>query len=518
MAYVSQYRLFSEKKERFFRKISRSDVVSKREVVKYLDLKKYGKKNHAFVLKHRLLIEQELNLLLSLIEKEKIEESNEDFWLYCYACALQLYQFYNTNAYDDYDKRALYYKKSLEIKDKLDRKKIPEAKILKPIQQIEADIKKILTEPVRLSTIRNGIGFSNIYRIHYNFCRFAIKQTVMMAAELQWIQKLDEILGKKTDVDSIVSVLNAPAPVFNVLSVGLFAGRFIINTGLLLKHVFLPNDEEKSVTRMKRFYRELYDRHCVMLNDFVWGVVNLLTNYNALFNISAQVAGFLTAGFLLFDVALLVYRYGLAEKEFDIKEAQYLFEKSSYQKQRDLAQSEHERKRYEYHIQLIDRQLILLNIDRKKTYASLQFNIAAAILLMSGFTVSLLVASPVAIAVLYLLCTVAIAMYLSADAYTDYKAKFLIFKQNELENKEDLGAYQAMLSARNQFILTMIKNTLVPLLVITAFAICWQAALVLTAAYIGYECLHGYWKKTAVTLPLKKEPEPEELGVLQPAF
>ena len=51
--------------------------------------------------------------------------------------------------------------------------------------------------------------------------------------------------------------------------------------------------------------------------------------------------------------------------------------------------------------------------------------------------------------------------------------------------------------ARNDFILAMFKNTFMPLLIVTTFAVCWPAALVLTALYVGYESMNGYFKQSA---------------------
>ena len=65
----------------------------------------------------------------------------------------------------------------------------------------------------------------------------------------------------------------------------------------------------------------------------------------------------------------------------------------------------------------------------------------------------------------------------------------------------------------------MVKNTLAPILLITTYAICWPAALALTAVYLGYELLHSYEqhqankevKQLALARPIA-EPEAEYLS------
>ncbi len=311
---------------------------------------------------------------------------------------------------------------------------------------------------------------------------------------MQWMEQLSNYLGKPIDVDGMVAAMNAPAPILNVLSVGLFAARFIVNAGIILKHVFAPTEEEKSIDIGTRLWNELYDRHCVMLNDLVWAIINLLTNYSALFNISIPVANYLMVGFLFFDISLLLYRHYLAKQEYLEKKAQYLFEKSNYETLMGATTlSAADLRKYQAYCQMLDEQLKELEISWKKTSATLSFNIAAAVFLFSGFSGTLLLANPVGMTLSFLVCTIAIAMYLSADMYGIYREKAERLNQCALEGKDTSMALLEYQAARNDFILTMTKNIIMPLLIMTIFAVCWEAAVVLTAVYIGYECTKGYF-------------------------
>lgn len=96
-------------------------------------------------------------------------------------------------------------------------------------------------------------------------------------------------------------------------------------------------------------------------------------------------------------------------------------------------------------------------------------------------------------------------MYLSSDAFSKYQEKSL-----RLEQAKD-GDYAVALkeyeAARNDFIFTMVKNTVMPTLLIATYAICWPAAIALTVLYVGYEIYHAYdqhnGKKEAARLALE---------------
>jgi hypothetical protein len=295
----------------------------------------------------------------------------------------------------------------------------------------------------------------------------------------------------------MVSKINATANVFNVLSVGVFVARFIINAGLLIKHTFFPTDEERALSAKARFYQELSLRHCQMLNDVVWGSINLLTNYSYFFHISAPVANGLTIGFLCFDAALLLYRHRLAEKEYLYKKAQYLGEKKNHEAlMNGVSLSIEDMKNHQKHCNMLDEQLEELERHWKATSATFLFNVAAAVLLFCGFSASLLLGS-VAAPICFLICTIAVAMYLSDGVYKKYKEKSLLLQKQELDNGDTSHALLELQSARNDFIISMLKNIIVPMLIVTVFAVCWEAALLLTVIYVGYECTKGYFNKKA---------------------
>lgn len=246
----------------------------------------------------------------------------------------------------------------------------------------------------------------------------------------------------------------------------------------------------EQTTAYDRFKHELYKRHCNFANDLVWATVNCLTNFNYLFNISGPVAGYLTAVFLTFDVCMALYKCNLAKEEYLTKKSQYLLELEDYNNPEQFKKMSSRQRLI--HIDMLNKQLIELEINWKTKEATFYFVAAAAALLMLGFTAAILLSPPFVVLASFFVCTVAVAMYLSAGAYSQYKEKSLYLEQAELTGKNLSVAYKEYETARNDFIFTMVKNTIVPMVLITTFAICWPAALVLTAMYIGYELYHAH--------------------------
>jgi hypothetical protein len=452
--------------------------------------------DYGFLAKNKLLIEDEFNHLFDSLKKHK---DRIEFWLYCYYCCLMLEQYYKI--YGSSLKAAEYGKKCEEIKqycDGKEDKKKAEQTASSLAEKLKEDLKKLAKTPKHATLVQEWLGFANIYRIHFTFCRIFVKQSLMFAHELKWLVQLENLLHR--DIDDLVKVVNAPAPVFNVLSVGLFAARFLINVGAIFKHM-LNKDE---ALNQEIFKQELYKRHAVMLNDIAWGTVNLLTNYSAIFHLSAPVANWLTAGFLVFDVALLLHRYHLAGREYSFKKEQYdseLFYYKAEKAKAKAASNAEDEKYYQDQENMLGRQLAQLEIQRKTKQAALMFNIAAAVLLMAGFSASLMLTGiPAAVTVCYLVCTIAVAMYITADIYGKYRQKVLMLQALKEDTsaegiKEMEKVRSDMYKARNELIIGLAKNIVMPLLIITLFVVCWEAAVVLTALYIGYELLKGYCKK-----------------------
>lgn len=582
MVYSKQNAAFRRDKQQFFSQIP---SLKRTELkIEAID-KRVQTIDYTFLLQNQNALETEFTEMFQVLQNEK-DENKEVFWFYCYYCASLLEAFYR--AYHQPGKEAGYAALKQKIKDRLDHKEKPaepEAGFIQSLyDSFLGGFRNLINSPFHASQIRDYVAYSNLCRIYWTFCRLTMTQGLTAAKDLHLIEKLDALLGTHTDVDKIISAIQAPTGIINYFSVGFFVARFMIDGGLLIKHTFFPTELEKGaengceINKMDylpgpasieeyrnsyilvqednnseielyyipkqgdaeklnikernkfkaallgkmnkeksvrlssaevkelitaqtnhvpeatscwdRFKFELYKRHCNFANDLVWATVNGITNFNYLFNISGPVAGYITAVFLVFDVCMTLYKCNLAKKEYLTKKAQYLQEIDDYNNPEKFRKMSCQEKMV--HIEMLNKQLIELEINWRTKESTFYFVAAAAALLMMGFTAAMLLSPPVLVAGCFFACTIAVAMYLSAGAYSQYQEKSLYLEQAELTGKNLPVALKEYEAARNDFIFTMVKNTVMPIVLITTFAICWPAALALTAMYIGYEIFHAH--------------------------
>lgn len=487
MVYALQYDAFYQHKNRFFDKAADKGRRGK-DLLTFAE--KYAKKSdYPFIARNHLLLQQEFEQLFASLKAKK--KNRRDFWLYCYSCALMLetyHRHYGQKAKaQEYRAIADKIKASLKGERVVRENKKDDAFLTRVGKAVSNDVVELFKTPTQLSKLRDKVGFYNIIRIYWVFCRLTFTNSLRLLRDVKILELLENAIGKNIDVDVVVDTLEAPNSIFRGLSVGFFLARLFLNSLVTIKHMAGSSSKERSLPLKERFYLEIYKRHPVFLNDIVWAVVNGVTNYAQVFHISAAAAGWITAGFMLFDFALILWRRHLAEEEYNTKKAQYTAEQQHCLHMEDL-------ERYD----LLTRQLKNLEISWQAKNSTFLFNAAAALMLGAGFSASMLFASPALIVVSYAVCMVAVAMYLSDGAYNNYKEKSLRLQQAHIENvpaddlKRVLEEYQA---ARNEFIFTMIKNTVMPTLILATFAVCWQAAVVLIAVYAAYELWNAYCRK-----------------------
>ncbi|ARG98781.1 hypothetical protein [Legionella micdadei] len=503
MAFEEYYEEFADDKHQFFANVR-----------SFADAEERAQTHHyGFLASNEKLIRKEYELLFERLKKDEI--NREIFWFYCYYCCIMLQNFHR--AYGQDGKADEFLKLRLEIKKRLqkrgDTKPNEPTKLKKDKasedsffdylgKTISKNLIELLTAPTKVSKIRDLVSTGNIYRIYWFFCRTSITKSFLLARDLELLDRLGSIFGRKIDADRIVDILETPNATLKVLSVGFFAFRFILNAAMLIKHTYGSKAErsDKDYDWWMRLKSELYKRHPVMINDVVWGSVNFITNYNSLVGIPDPVTGWIVVGFLFFDFCWFIYQRHLAQNEYRTKKSQLERDLAFYLRElqnEDL--DDEKRKEYAQHCQLLKKQIDQLDIGWQALSSEFWFNSAAAMLLAVGFSASMIFTAPAMVIACYAICTFAVAMYLSAGAYKKYQEKSLQLEyanihKSEITQEELAAATQAYVQARNEFIITMAKNVLMPTLFIVTYAICWEAALVLTAAYIGYQLYSAYTK------------------------
>lgn len=494
MIYANQNAAFSKDKNQFFQKFS--PATDMEQVVRDVD-GHAGKVGYNFLLKNIKALEDEFTQMFAILQRQR-DENKEAFWLYCYYCATLLETFYQS--YSKLDKAKDYRDLKQKIKNHLlkieEQNSAAEQSFIELLKASFAEgFRNLVTAPFHLSRIRDYVGFANLCRVYWVFCRLVLTSAFNLAAALHFIEMIDAILGTHTDVDQIISIINAPNEVLNYLSVGFFLTNLLIDGFFLIRHTFFPTDAEKSdnTTRWDRFLFELKKRHCGYANNTCWPIINFLTNFSRISHIPTPLTGVITAVFLSFDICLALYKRYLAKQDYMTKKAQYTQEKEGHVK--NLAENSslttEQISMIQAHITMLDEQLKELEIDWRTKESTFNFSAAAAALFMFGFTASLLFTPPGMVLASFFVCVFAAAMYYSTDAYSKYQNKSLYLEQAQLTGDNYSVALKEYEAARNDFIYTLVKSAVMPTFFIATFAICWPAAIALTVLYVGYELWHA---------------------------
>lgn len=343
------------------------------------------------------------------------------------------------------------------------------------------------------SVVIDWIGYFNMYRLMTVFCRLTWRQFWLIGRALGWLDQTGNLCGAYIDI----AMMDAPTEIFNLLSVFLFLARFAVDFSMILKHVFLPTDAERGIEPMERFRIEWNKRYGRMCNDVAWVFFNGLTNYAIYFNIPIPIAGWLLAGFLVFDVWFLSYQLNEEEKVYTTKKQQLevLLDQDGEGDEQEI----------------LYLQLKQLEYRRAEMRGKLAFYMAAATLFVVSFSLVLSVSSPWAAPICFLACVFAVAMYLSGGKFGaairarkerhmndeepviasaslagSYKesSKLLAKEMTEANDDEALRA-KAERDAWISFGFALAENVVMPMLIVGLFTINWPAAIALTVIYIG---------------------------------
>lgn len=483
MPYSSSYRDFYNDKQSFFvaaYSISQIDEEAK-------------SRSFAFLSDNEKFLEKEFINLFSVLQKDK--KNREEFILYCYYCCVMLEEYYIS--YDDplkADKYRNFKATLLAMKENKKQPSIKKQSFFSYLgQSILDELRDLISTPKHLSKSKNKIALLNACRIYWIFDKLVISNSLILAEQARWIEQINRIFNKTIDIDKIIKTMEVPAEIFRALSIGFFVARFIINAMLILKHTFLPSKKEKDMTLSQRFTHELWKRHPELLNDVFWAFANTAGNYAAYFHIAAPIAGGITAVGLVFDIGLLMWRREVAEKEYLAKSAQYTQELNHYRDQINNTNDLILIKDYQARYNLTERQLVELTINWQATNSTFWFNITAALLLATGFTAAMIVTPGVFVIAGYALCLFGVAMYLSAGSYSNYKEKSLRLEHAKLNEENDLKQTNAQyIAARNDYMFTMVKNVILPTVIIATLIVCWEAALFVCTAYLVFELYRAY--------------------------
>ncbi len=434
------------------------------------DVSTRAKKDFSFLTAHRGSTDQELSDLQAVLNNNG--KNRRASWLYCYYTASMLKNYHN--AYSPACANAIKYSELCDALEKrINNKKVrvPDKETL--FETIASDLYELSNVPFSMDKLRNWTGKVNMQRLSTRFSMITAQQSLLLAKQYHYLDGLERMMGRQVNI----AVLNAPVGVYNALSVGVFGFRTIINLTQTIQHTFFPAPGE-TISMGERFYEEVKNRHVQMTNDIVWGIVNGLSNYAAYFHIAAPVANYLLIGFTVFDALWLSYVLYMTDQNYALKRQEYIEYRDTLEPGSDAYLLENEK-------------LDQLALAHEKARSEIVFYIAAACILPSSLAVMFLLAPAALVPVCFLICNLAIAMYLSGSQYAEYKEKCLIVKQQQDKGLNvSTDSMKNVQKAWDNLGFTVAKNTVAPLIILGAFTISFPLAILLTLAYLAYEC--GY--------------------------
>ena len=466
--------LFVDDKQKFFHSVS---IITSIDDINTLA----NQKDFAFLTRQRGSIEHEFNHLQAVLKNK--HENHITSWLYCYYTAHQLKNYYDT--YSPGCPNAIKYATLCDTIKKRFEGPVIVAGRDTLLTTLGKDLSELTTLPFSNTKLRGLSGKANMQRLSTRFSMITVKQTLLLANQYHFLDQLEQLMGLQVNI----AILDAPLGVYNALSVALFGSRFFLNLAMLLKHTFTEN----SLSMGERFYEEIKKRHYQMTNDLIWGVVNALSNFGAYFHVAASVANFMMIGFTVFDVLWLGYLLYMTDQDFASKRNEYF----EYMGTLDENSAE-----YALEQQKLDQ----LELAHEKARTEVIFYLVAANILLSTFATVFLIAPAAFVPLCFFICNIAIAMYLSGSQYGEYKEKCFYVEQQKNKGLEITAeAMQDVQRTWDNLCFTVAKNTIAPLVILSAFTLSAPLAILLTLTYMAYES--GYLTRLPELFVGKEEPD-----------
>lgn len=358
--------------------------------------------------------------------------------------------------------------------------------------------------PVQPSKISAAIGFLNMYRLLY------VCEKLCFSA----LATLPELSKGMPDAH----VLVATTDVCYALSVAYFGVRWLNEWLLTFMYVFDQNQVLEEVSLQERFWREVKARHETMVNDTVWLIINFLTNYNVLAHIAAPMASHLLVAFLVFDFMWLAYSLLRSWDDYTYKKQQYRKDALSFLG--NVADNEF----LSDEIVFQNLQALLDNNDSTLTpqqkseirllldqvrhqdqawftkWNAMLFNLAAALVVVAGFSGALFGGGPIVVALCFFLCTIGVSMYLSSGKWGAYVNEANMASRvlvDDLSSNNDAALDQAWF----EFEWSLGMSIAMPVVIVGLFTVCWPAGLSVGLAYFSLEFLKHYYHVEEETSP-----------------
>lgn len=227
---------------------------------------------------------------------------------------------------------------------------------------------------LKASKFRDTMSSINFKRIYWIYCHLAVNQTIAIGEQIKLIN-IDSANTVKSDLNTI-------NPALNFISVAFYAARLLLEVGLLLKHTIWPDSQEAEVYWQKRLSREWDKRKINILNNLIWGIVNLVTNYTYA---GLPIASQITAAVFMVDIVFAVWARKSAKENYNKSKHSLKTELTRLKLQLKTERDDEEVSRLILRQQFYQEELLVLNKKWQNKNLILKFNIHASFIIMGSY-------------------------------------------------------------------------------------------------------------------------------------
>jgi hypothetical protein len=321
--------------------------------------------------------------------------------------------------------------------------------------------------------IRDHIGFAHVSRTMLSSARFIVVQILQLLKEAEY-------LGHTVNVSKMIGLLMASTQYFYILSIAFPGLRLLADLAKITKHALYPTEETNQTHELSlatRFSSELYLARFSLISDTQSVILNTLTNFPELFNISMPLATALVFAGLIFDICFLLCAYRIAHDAFMEKKNQY--DNEIVQNHPGIMQD------------MTQRQLRELELGYCGIQSNLNLSLLAGSVILAGFTLLMTAPVPIFAPIGGLVCLLGTSLYLTARAYAHYEQQNFIFKHKQISTRAteaDIHASEiATQEAWDNFVYPLTTNICFPVILMGTFAASSPAALLLLIAFITFK-------------------------------
>lgn len=350
----------------------------------------------------------------------------------------------------------------------------------KSVNRFYKDLYYFLASFTHISNFITVLSYSNLYRLVITFSRLSFKFFWILASERHWLDAQDKLFGYTIQRPA----LDIPTAGLNFISVAVFALRFAAHGLMIYKHATSEREGERDIDVWDRIMREFSTRMMHIMNDFAWVLINLFTNYAAVWGITDPVANALVGLTLVWDCSWLVIHWYREERDW-AKEQKML------ESWRDQGTNSNDHDFTVWELQMVAD----LHLEMRAKYA---FMIMAGLAISTSYLFFLAGISALVSTAALCICLVGFAMYGSADEFAGVIRAY--FGHLKIHNEREV-----MMA---KFFSTFTKTLLPPFIVMGLLSLGWQVAVLGAFAAVAYSYAPAKWDCFG--------PAPQEVDALPP--